>query len=78
MNSILLVVVGLLVTIIVVLVFILLHVVKKATYLSKKEKEFIEFAIDMYVDYAEELNITDPEQHELIVKNLKKIKEENI
>lgn len=56
----------------------LLYVIKKATYLSKKEKEFISFAIDMYIDYAKELNIESPKQHEFIVKQLKKIKEEKI
>ena len=40
----------------------------------KKEKEFIEFAVNMYIKYAEELEITSPEQHEYIVTELKKIK----
>jgi hypothetical protein len=56
----------------------LFYVIKYATYLSKKEKEFISFAIDMYIDYAKELNIESPQQHEFIVKQLKKIKEEKI
>ena len=54
------------------------HVVKRATYLSKKQKEFIIFAIDMYIDYAEELDITSSSQHELIVNNLKEIKEKHL
>ena len=49
--------------------------IKKVTPLSKKEKEFIEFAVNMYIKYAEELQITSPEQHEYLVKELKKIKE---
>jgi hypothetical protein len=48
--------------------------IKKVTPLSKKEKEFIEFAVNMYIKYAEELEITSPEQHEYIVKELEKIK----
>ena len=48
--------------------------IKKVTPLSKKEKEFIEFAVNMYIEYAEELKITSPEQHEYLVKELKKIK----
>jgi len=48
--------------------------IKKITPLSKKEKEFIEFAVNMYIKYAEELEITSPEQHEYIVTELKKIK----
>ena len=42
--------------------------------MSKKEKEFIEFAVNMYIKYAEDLDITSPEQHEYLVKELKKIK----
>ncbi|MFW5847608.1 MAG: hypothetical protein ACOCVF_01635 [bacterium] len=42
--------------------------------MSKKEKEFIAFAIEMYINYAEELDIHSPEQHELIVNELEKIK----
>ena len=48
--------------------------IKKVTPLSKKEKEFIEFAVNMYIEYAEELHITSPEQHEYLLKELKKIK----
>ena len=48
--------------------------IKKVTPLSKKEKEFIEFAVNMYIKYAEDLDITSPEQHEYLVKELKKIK----
>ena len=56
----------------------LYKVIRKATYLSEKEKDFIKFAIDMYIDYAKELNIYSEEKHELIVKNLNKIKEKNL
>ena len=53
-------------------------VVKKASYLSKKQKEFIIFAIDMYIDYSEELEITSKTQHDVIVENLKEIKEKHL
>ena len=53
-------------------------VVKKASYLSKKQKEFIIFAIDMYIDYSEELEITSKTQHDTIVENLKEIKEKHL
>jgi hypothetical protein len=72
----------LLVIIIVIIVLIigglsisLLLIIKNATYLSKKEKNFCKFVIDMYIDYAEELEINDPRQHEKIVNELRKIKE---
>ena len=53
----------------------LYNVIKKTTYLSEKQKEFIIFAIDMYIEYAEELDIVSPEKHEQIVKQLENIKE---
>lgn len=56
------------------LIIMMLLFLKKATYMSKKEKEFIAFAIEMYINYAEELDIHSPEQHELIVNELEKIK----
>ena len=43
--------------------------------MSKKEKEFIIFVIDIYNNYAEELNLNSVEQHEIIIKELNKIKE---
>ena len=57
-----------------VLSIALLVIIKKATYLSQKDKDFLTFAVDMYIDYAEELDIHSPEQHEMIVKQLKRIK----
>ena len=72
------VVIGVLLTIILFLSIALFYVIKKASYLSRKQKEFIVFAIDMYVDYAEELEITSPEQHEVIIENLKTIKEKHL
>lgn len=69
------VIIIMLVIAIVVLSIALLVIIKKATYLSEKDKEIIEFAIDMYIDYAKELDIIDPDQHDLVIKQLKKIKE---
>lgn len=67
-----------LVIIILLLSIVLYLVIKKASYLSTKQKEFIIFAIDMYLDYAEELDITSKEQHDVIVENLKTIKEKHL
>jgi hypothetical protein len=50
----------------------------KATYLSEKEKEFLVFAIDMYIEYAEELEIHGADKHQIIVNQLTKIKEKNL
>ena len=72
------IVIILLIIIIVFLSITLFIIVKKATYLSKKQKDFIKFAIDMYIDYAEELDITAGDKHEIIVENLKEIKEKHL
>ena len=53
-------------------------IIKKASYLSKKQKDFIIFAIDMYIDYSEELGITSKQQHDIIVNNLKEIKDKHL
>ena len=68
------VVIVLLILIILGLTISLFLLIKKVTPLSKKEKEFIEFAVNMYIKYAEELEITSPEQHEYLVSELEKIK----
>ena len=49
-------------------------VIQKATYLSDKEKDMIIFSIDMYVEYGEEIGITDEKQHPIIIDELTKIK----
>lgn len=49
--------------------------IKKGYYISDDDKEIINFAIDMYIDYAIELNIYSEKEHDKIVKRLKKIKE---
>lgn len=72
------VVIILLLIIVVFLSITLFMVIKKASYLSKKQKDFIKFAIDMYIDYAEELDITAGDKHEMIVEQLIEIKEKHL
>ena len=48
--------------------------IKANIYLSKKDKEFITFVIDMYIQYGDELKISSKEQEEVIIKNLNEIK----
>jgi hypothetical protein len=52
----------------------ILRIVKKATFMSDKDKEFLEFTISMYINYAKELNIQSPKQHDIIVNELEKIR----
>lgn len=49
---------------------------RQAIFLSKKDLQFLEFAIDMYIKYAIELNIASKEQHEFIVGELERLRKE--
>lgn len=49
---------------------------RQAIFLSKKDLQFLEFAIDMYIKYAIELNIASKEQHEFIVSELERLRKE--
>ena len=51
--------------------------VRKSDYISDKDKEFIEFTLDMYIQYAEDLNIHSPQQHKKIVEQLERIKKKH-
>jgi len=72
--TILYIIIVLLIAIIFITSLTLYTYIKKVPYLSKKEKDFIEFAIDMYIQYAEELEISSKEHHDIVVKELEKIK----
>lgn len=52
--------------------------IRNSTYLTDKEKEFVEFAIDMYVQYAEDLEIHSKEQHAKITQQLEDIKTKHL
>lgn len=52
-------------------------ILRDTTYMSRKEKDFIVFTIDMYVDYAKDLNIHSETEHDNLVKELNKIKEKH-
>lgn len=54
---------------------LLILIVKKATYLSKENRDLIIFIIDMYIEYGEEIGITSKDKHDIVVKKLKKIKD---
>ena len=60
--------------IILLLTIAVIWVIEKATYLSQKEKDLLLFSIDMYIDYGEEIGITDEKQHPIIIDELTKIK----
>lgn len=74
MTFILIIIILLLSVAIVTLTFVFLQYQKKSTFIPDKDKEFIEFTIDMYIQYAEDLDIHSPQQHKKIVTQLEKIK----
>ena len=47
---------------------------KKGIYPSDKEKEFILFTIDIFIEYGESLGIQSKDQHEKLTEELEKIK----
>jgi multidrug efflux pump subunit AcrB len=75
MNIYLIIAVLLLSIAIVVIAIAFLIYIKKSTFIPDKDKEFIDFTIDMYIQYAKDLNIHSPRQHKKIVEQLQKIKD---
>ena len=51
--------------------------VKKTTYFSDKEKEFIIFVIDIFKEYGDDLGIQSKDQHKKLVEELEKIKDKH-
>jgi len=66
----------LLLTIIILFLSLGIYVlIKKSTYFSEKEKEYIVFVIDIFKEYGDDLGIKQSkEQHKKLVEELEKIK----
>ena len=64
-----------LVLIVFVLSISIFFIIKKSIYLSDKEREFILFTMDIFIEYGEDLGVQSKEQHEKLVNELNKIKE---
>lgn len=47
---------------------------KKSIYLSNREKEFIIFVIDIFIQYGDDLGVQSKEQHVKLAEELEKIK----
>ena len=78
MNIILIIVILLLAIAIVIISIAFLQYIRKSTFIPDKDKEFIDFTIDMYIQYAKDLNIHSPKQHEKIVERLEEIKDKHL
>ncbi len=76
--TILYIIIVLLVIIILFLSLALYFFIKKNIYLSDKEKEFIIFVIDIFVEYGDDLGIQSKEQHKKLVEELNKIKNKHL
>ena len=72
--TILYILIGFLIVIIILLALALYQFSKKGIYVSDKEKEFIIFCIDIFIQYGTELGIQSKEQHKKLCEELEKIK----
>jgi hypothetical protein len=72
------IVILLLVVVILLLAMALYLFAKKSIYLSKKEKEFIIFVIDIFKEYGDDLGIQSKDQHKKLVEELEKIKKKHL
>jgi len=72
------IVILLLVVIVGLLAYALYYFIRKSTYLSDKEKEFIIFVMDIFKEYGDDLGIQSKDQHEKLVEELEKIKTEKL
>ena len=54
------------------------YLMKKSIYLSDKEKEFIVFTMEIFIEHGEELGIQSKDQHEKLAKELEKIKQKKL
>ena len=64
----------LLVIAVLLLALALYYLIKRGAYISDKEKEFIVFVIDIFIEYGDDLGIQSKEQHKKLVEELNKIK----
>ena len=52
--------------------------IKKSIYLSKKERDFIVFVIDIFSEYGDDLGIQSKEEHKKLTEELEKIKKKHL
>ena len=76
--TILYILIGFLIVIILLLALALYQFSKKGIYVSDKEKEFIIFVIDIFVQYGDDLGIQSKEQHKKLCEELEKIKNKHL
>ena len=67
-----------LVIIIILLSFTLYYYSMKSTFISKKEKEYLNFVINIFEEFADDLGIQSKEQHKKLVDELNNIKKKHL
>ncbi|MFW6247437.1 MAG: hypothetical protein ACOC22_04690 [bacterium] len=72
------IIIVILVIIVLLLSFSLYFLTRKTTYFSDKEKEYINFVIEIFSDYGDDLGIQTKEQHKLLVEELNKLKKNKL
>lgn len=78
MVNVLIIIILLMVIVILILSLSLFYFIKKSTYLTNKEKEFINFVIDIYEKYSMDLGVQSEDQHKKLCEELNKIKERHL
>jgi competence protein ComGC len=68
----------LLVIAVLLLALALYYLAKHGAYISDKEKEFIIFVIDIFIEYGDDLGIQSKNQHKKLVEELNKIKTKHL
>lgn len=56
----------------------LVYITKNMTYFTDKEKDFVNFTIDIYADFGEELGVESIEEHNKLVEILRKIQDKHL
>lgn len=64
--------------IILLLSIALVYITKNMVFFTKKEKDFINFTIDVYSDFGEELGVESKEEHDKLVTILKDIQKKHL
>jgi hypothetical protein len=64
----------LLTVIVLILALALYQFSRKGIFVSDKEREFIIFVINIFIDYGEDLGIQSKEEHKKLTEELEKIK----
>lgn len=72
------IIIAVLLVVAILLSIALVRITKNMVYLTEKEKDFINFTIDIYINFGEELGVESKEEHDRLVEILKKIQDKHL